>query len=101
MSRTVSSMSTALDLACYSDVRANADLTKLSDGSGAPEMARVEVPTLRARTDEAIDGNGTRRTQAFAGLCPQLVEADIRLKKADSGFDVVDGARSRRRIAVR
>jgi hypothetical protein len=29
----VSSMSIALDLASYSDVRANADLSKLSDGS--------------------------------------------------------------------
>jgi hypothetical protein len=34
-------------------------------------------------------------------LCPQLARADISAKEADSGFDVVDGARSRRRIAVR
>ena len=34
-------------------------------------------------------------------LCPQLARADISTKGADSRFDVVDGARSRRRIAVR
>jgi hypothetical protein len=33
--------------------------------------------------------------------CPQLGIADIGLSQTDSVFDVVDGARSRRRIAVR
>jgi hypothetical protein len=44
---------------------------------------------------------GTTRTKANAVECPQLVEADITPKTTDSRFDVVDGARSRRRIAVR
>ena len=43
----VSSMSMALDLASYSDVRANADLAKLSDGSmpcdGPWPKERVEL----------------------------------------------------------
>ena len=43
--------------------------------------------------------NGTTRLQASTALCPQLARADISLKKAVSRFDVVDGARSRRRIA--
>jgi hypothetical protein len=33
--------------------------------------------------------------------CPQLAEADLRLIQSEAGFDVVDGARSRWRIAVR
>jgi hypothetical protein len=32
-------------------------------------------------------GIGTTRTIANAGACPQLVEADIRLSEAASGFD--------------
>jgi len=34
-------------------------------------------------------------------LCPLPAEADMRGVGSYSGFDVVDGARSRRRIAVR
>jgi len=34
-------------------------------------------------------------------LCPQLDIADISPPDGNSGYDVVDGARSRRRIAVR
>jgi hypothetical protein len=49
----------------------------------------------------AHDRSWHKAAVTFAAVCPQLVGADLSSKMGDSRFDVVDGACSRRRIAVR
>jgi len=62
---------------------------------------------LRGRSAASVHGSdnsvvlAVRLLLYMEPLCLQPAEADITAQKGDSHFDVVDGARSRRRIAVR
>jgi hypothetical protein len=43
---------------------------------------------------------GTLLPRANAAACPHPADADIRVLNEESGFDVVDGARSQQRGAI-
>src|SRR5947209_17056270 len=62
------------------------------------QIARLNLPNFAALHES---GPGTTRTRAKCSDSPLLLEADIGVLRSWSQFDVVDGARSRRRIAVR
>ena len=67
-----------------------------SQCSDSPLLMEADIGVLRSWSQF-----GTKQHSASCDGCPQRVEADMRVLTRGSGFDVVDGARSRRRIAIR
>ena len=65
----------------------------------------MAAPTNAANVKKALANSepsthGTLLPRANAAACPQLAEPDVRPPRRESGFDVVDGARSQQRGAV-